>query len=145
MIGSRSDQFWFGLVLAKKNNQTEIFLKKTETGRFTGSNRPVRFCFLDKNRFKPVWLGFPVWLDFSRFGSVFLFWLGFAWFFSGLARVFSGFGSVFRFQTYKTEPVGFFNISIRFFSRFEFFYYFFPRFFYSLLIGSVYCGFLYYI
>jgi hypothetical protein len=63
--------------LLKKNNQIE-FKKKTETG----SNRPVsvRFDFLDKNRFKPVWLGF------FRFGLVFLVWIGFFLF---------GFGSVF--------------------------------------------------
>jgi hypothetical protein len=61
----------FGSVrfLSKKSNQTKFFLKKNETG----SNQPVsvRFGFLDKNRFKPVWLGFfrfgSVWV---RFGSV---------------------------------------------------------------------------
>jgi len=44
----------FGFI--KKNNQTEIFLKKTETG----SNQPVSvwFGFLGKTRFKPVWLCF---------------------------------------------------------------------------------------
>jgi energy-converting hydrogenase Eha subunit H len=53
--------------LSKKNNQTEI-KKKNETG----SNRPVSVrLFQDKNRFKPVWLGF-----------------------SGLTRFFSGLGSV---------------------------------------------------
>jgi len=52
-----------------------------------------------------------------------------AQFFSGLARFFSGLGSVqfFRFQAYKTEtePAGFFKILIGFFSRFGFFGYFF--------------------
>jgi hypothetical protein len=45
MIGSRGDQFWFGSVLAKKSNQTEIKKKKP----------------------KPV--GLPVQTD--RFGSFF--------------------------------------------------------------------------
>jgi hypothetical protein len=61
MIGSRGDHFRFGLVLAKKSNQTEIFLKKTETGRFTGSNRPVRFYFFGQ---KPVQTGL------ARFSSL---------------------------------------------------------------------------
>ena len=48
----------------------------------------------NRNQFKPVWLGFLVWLDFFRFGSFFLVWLGFF-----------GLGSVrfFWFQAYKTE------------------------------------------
>jgi hypothetical protein len=68
--------------LSKKSNQTEIifFWKKTETG----SNRPVS-----------VWFGFlgkkPVQTGLARF---FRFWLGFLGF-SGLARFFFGFGSVF--------------------------------------------------
>jgi len=46
----------FGLVrfLSKKSNQTDFFLKKpkpVQTDWF-------RFSFLEKNRFKPVWLGF---------------------------------------------------------------------------------------
>jgi len=51
-IKSRGNHFRFGLVFIKKNNQTEFFFKKTETG----SNRlvSVLFGFLDKNRFKPV-------------------------------------------------------------------------------------------
>jgi hypothetical protein len=58
-----SDHFRFGFY-QKTNNQTEFFLKKTETG----SNRPVsvRFGFLEQ---KPVQTGlarfFPVWLGFS--------------------------------------------------------------------------------
>jgi len=46
---SRGDHFQFGLIFIKKNNQTEIKKKKTETG----SNRPVsvRFGFLGQ---KPV-------------------------------------------------------------------------------------------
>ena len=57
----------------------------------------VRFLYKKKpnrNQFKPVWLGFLVWLDFFRFGSFFLVWLGFF-----------GLGSVrfFWFQAYKTE------------------------------------------
>ena len=62
--------------LLKKNNQTEIiFLKKIET-----EPKPVqtdrfrfRFVFLEKNRFKSVWLGFPV---LARFFSVWV-WFGF--------------------------------------------------------------------
>jgi hypothetical protein len=76
----------------------KFFLKKTETG----SNRPVsvRFNFLGKNRFKPVWLGFR---------SVFSVWLGFFPVFFGLDLVqFS------QFQAYEieTEPVIFFKILI---------------------------------
>jgi hypothetical protein len=91
----------FGSVrfLYKKNNQTEFFKKKTETG----SNRTVSVCFF--------------------------------WFGSVLAQFFSGFGSVrfFQFQAYKTktEPVGFFKILIGligFYSRFDFFGYFFSSF-----------------
>ena len=53
--------------------------------------KPTGFgsVFQDKNRFKPVWLGF------FRFGFCSV------WFF--------------RFQAYKTEPVGFFKILIVFF------------------------------
>jgi len=77
---SKGDYFRFGSVFIKKNNQTEFFFKKTETG----SNRPVSVRFLGK---KPVQTGL------ARF---FWFWLGFLGFFP----VFSGFfrfwfGSVF--------------------------------------------------
>ena len=69
--------------LSKKITKLKLFfLKKKNRNRTeTGSNRPVsvRFGFLGKNRFKPVWLGF------SGFGSVF----------SVLARFFFCFGSVF--------------------------------------------------
>jgi hypothetical protein len=61
------------LLLKIKVTKQIFFFKKTKTG----SNRPVRFGsvgFLDKNRFKPVWFGFSVWLCFF-----------------GLARLFSGF------------------------------------------------------
>jgi hypothetical protein len=48
--------------------------------------------------------------------------------FSGLARFFSGVGSIryFRFQAYKTEtkPAGFFKILIDFFLLFSFFGFF---------------------
>jgi len=65
----------------KKITKLNFFLKK-KTRTETGSNRPVSVRFFrEKNRFKPVWLGF------FRFGSVFSVWLGFF----GLAR----FGSVF--------------------------------------------------
>jgi hypothetical protein len=76
-------------------------LKKIKKKTETGSNRPVSVrLFLDKNQFKPVWLGF-----FPRLGSVQVFW----------------------FQAYKieTEPVSFFKILIGFFSSFGFFSFFF--------------------
>jgi hypothetical protein len=96
----------FGSVrfLSKKNNQTEFKKKKkpkpVQTDRFW-----FDLVFLEKNRFKSVWL---------EFDSVF----------SGLARFF-------RFQVYKTEtkPVGFFKTLISFFSWFDFFSYFFSGFF----------------
>jgi hypothetical protein len=91
------------LVFIKKNNQID-FLKKpkpVQTDRF-------RFGFLGQN---PVQ---TCSARFFRFGSVWV----------GLARFFSGLGSVwfFRFQAYKTktEPVGFFKILI---SLIGFFYY----------------------
>ena len=93
----------FGSVrfLYKKNNQTEFFLKK------------------NRNRFKP-----------DGFGLFFLVWLGFGSVFFRFR-----FGSVrfFQFQAYKTktEPVGFFKILIGligFYSRFDFFGYFFSSF-----------------
>jgi hypothetical protein len=89
-----------------KKKVTKLNLKKKQNRTETGSNRPVsvRFglVFKDKNRFKPVWLGF-----------------------FGLARFFSGLDWV-RFQAYKTEtePAGFFKILIGFLSRFDFFYFF---------------------
>jgi len=85
------DHFQFDSVFIKK---IKLNLKKTKTG----SNQLVlvRFGFLNKNRFKAVWLGF------FRFG----------------------FGSFqfFLFQIFKikTEPVTFFKILINFFSRFNF-------------------------
>jgi len=109
------DHFQFGSVFIKKQVTKPKFKKKTktepksvQTDRFRFSLVRFGLVFLDKNRFKPVWLGFfPVWLGFFRF-----------WF--GSVR-FS------RFQSYKTktEPVGFFKILIGFFSRFGFFDYFF--------------------
>ena len=74
----RSDYFQFGSVFIKKNNQIEIFKKKTETG----SNRPisVKFGFLGQ---KPIQTGlarfFPVWLDF--FPGFFQFGFSSIWFF----------------------------------------------------------------
>jgi hypothetical protein len=55
----RGDHFRFDSVFIKKNNQTEFFKKKTETG----SNRPVlvRFGFLETKTRS------------NRFGSVFRF------------------------------------------------------------------------
>ena len=127
------DYFRFGLVFNKKSNQTEIFFKKKKTE--TGSNRLVsvrfgsaRFSFLGQKlvqtgltqffRFRSVFARFfPVWLGFFS-DSVY-----FSFFCLGSVR-FS------RFQTYetKTEPVIFFKILIGligFFSRFDFFGYFF--------------------
>jgi len=101
----RGDHFLFDLVFIKKNNQIK-FKKQTETG----SNRPVRFgsVFYDKNLFKPVWLGFSVWLSL---GSV----------------------RFFQFYAYKikTKPNQsvFSKILIGFFSQFNFFSYFFSSFF----------------
>ena len=61
---TRGDYFRSDSIFIKKNNQNQFFLKKTETG----SNRPV-LVILEKNRFKPVWLGFfPVWVRFGFFG-----------------------------------------------------------------------------
>jgi hypothetical protein len=61
----------------KKNNQTEIKKKKTETG----SNRPVLVRFLGQ---KPVQTGLT---RFFQFGSIF--WFGFVFFRFGLGLVFS--------------------------------------------------------
>ena len=88
--------------------------------------------FLSKKIIKPVFKKNetepePVQTDWFWFGSVILeqkpVQTGLALFF-GLARFFSGLGSVqfFRFQAYKTktEPVGFLKILIDFFSQFGF-------------------------
>ena len=110
----------FGSVrfLSKKNKQIKKKIKKIETS----SNRwiSVRFGFLDKNRFKLVWLDlawfFFIWLGFFGFGLVF-FGLGSVWFF--------------RFQAYRNWTGRFFKILIGLlccFSRFGFFSYFFFRF-----------------
>jgi hypothetical protein len=96
-IVGRGDHFRFGSVFFKKNNHTEIFLKKkTETG----SNRPVsvRFGFLGQ---KPVQTGlarfFRFWLGFFGLARFFQVWLGF--FGLGSAR----FSWFFAYKT-KTEP-----------------------------------------
>ena len=97
-------RFWF---LYKKTTKPIFFyIKKTETDL---NQLVFIWFFLEKNRFKHVWLSFP----------------GLALFFFLL------FVSVrfFRFQAYKieTEPVGFFKILIGlicFFSQFGFFGYF---------------------
>jgi hypothetical protein len=67
------------------------FYKKSNKTDFLKKPKPNR------NRFKPVWLDFS---SLARFFPVFL--------------VYVRFGSVFRFQAYKTEtkPVGFFKILI---------------------------------
>jgi len=91
-----------------------IFIKKIIKLNFKKKNRnwfkPTNFgsvCFMNKNRFKPVWLGFFIWLGFSsltRFFPVF-----FRFRFSSVR--------FFRLQVYKTETksVGFFKILIGFF------------------------------
>jgi hypothetical protein len=95
-----------------KQKKTETKPKPVQTDRFRFGS-----FFLDKNRFKLVWLGF---FGLARF---FLVWLGFFRF---------GFDSVrfFQFQTYKTETeaIGFFKNLIGFFSQFGFFCYFFTGF-----------------
>jgi len=74
LLLARGDYFRFGLIFIKKSNQTEFFFQKkpkpVQTDRF-------RFGFKDKNRFKPVWLGFFCFGSirfgcFSYFFSVFL-------------------------------------------------------------------------
>jgi hypothetical protein len=92
--------YFFGLVFIKKIIKLNLFLKKTETT----SNRPVLVLF------------FRTKTGSNRFGSVFLFWLGF----------FSGLGSVrfFWFQAYKTET----NRTDQFFQNFNWFNQFFSRF-----------------
>ena len=79
-IAARGDHFRFGSVFIKKSNQNRF--------------KPIGFgsvrLFWGKNRFKPVWLGF------YRLDSVFLQF--------GLVFFLFGFGSVFRFQAYKTKP-----------------------------------------
>jgi len=90
---------WFGFYKKKKVTRPNFFLKKTETG----SNRPVSVRF-----FRTKTGLAPFSLSLARFFPVFSVWVRF-----------------FRFQAYKTEPVGFFKILIRFFSQFGFFSYFF--------------------
>jgi len=103
----RGDNFSLGSVFIKKTIKLKFKKKKTTE---TGSNRSVSVRFFRK---KPVQTGL------ARF---FQFWLGF---FSIWVRF--GF---FWFQIYKTEtePIGFFKILIGFFSRFNFFSYFFSGF-----------------
>jgi len=96
----------------------------TKTGFFKKKPKPVQ---TDQFQSGSVIFGKkPVQTNLARF---FLFWLGF---FFSLARFFSGLGLVrfFWFQAYKTEtePVGFFKTLVGFFSRFNFFDYFFPVF-----------------
>jgi len=101
---TRGDHFRFGSVFIKKSNQTEFLKKKPKPNR---------------NRVKPVWLGFFGLARFSRFWlSFFRFWLGFFRFWLGFFRcgsvisvwlgfdsVWLGFGLVF-FQ--------FFSVSVQF-------------------------------
>jgi hypothetical protein len=111
----------FGSVrfLSKKVTKPIFFLKKTETEPKPVQTDRFRFgsVFKRKNRFKPVWLCFSVWLGF------------FPVFFS------VRFGSVFPVPGLKnqnrTEPVGFFKNLIGligFFLRFDFFGYCFSGF-----------------
>jgi len=80
---------------------------------------------------KKIYLYFLLdWTDYTnRFGSVFSGLTRFFRFGSVFFRVFFGLGSVrfFRFQTYKTEPVGFFKflISLIGFFNVRFFWFFF--------------------
>ena len=133
MVHIRGDDFRFGLVFIKKSNQTEFFLKKTETG----SNRPVSVRFgsvrffrakTGSNRFGLVFSVlarfFPVLARFFRFGSVFSVfsvWLGFGsvWlgFFSGFLSVSVRFGFLFI----KPKP----NRTGRFFQKINRFNWFF--------------------
>jgi hypothetical protein len=93
------DHFWFGSIfITKKNNQTEIFLKKPK----------------------------PFQIDLFRFGLVFLDKTGLAGFFSGLVRF--GFFSFRLIKPKPNRTSWFFQNFNRFFSRFGFFDYFFPDF-----------------
>jgi len=69
VVTSRGDHFRFGLVFIKKVTKLNFFFKKTKT-----EPKPVQtdwfwFGFLDKNRFKTVWLRFFGLVQFFfRFG-----------------------------------------------------------------------------
>jgi hypothetical protein len=53
----KDDHFRFGFLL--KNNQTKFFyLKKSKPNQNWLKPTGFQFNFYDKNRFKPVWLGF---------------------------------------------------------------------------------------
>jgi len=60
---TRGDYFLSDLIFIKKSIQNQFFFKKpkpVQTDRF--------WLFWEKNRFKPVWLGFfPVWVQFDFF------------------------------------------------------------------------------
>jgi len=88
--------------LSKKITKLKFFIKKNRE-QFKPIGFSFGLVFLDKNRFKLVWLGFfRVWISFFRFGSIFFFWF-WVWFF--------------LFQVYKTELNWsvFFKILIGFF------------------------------
>jgi hypothetical protein len=86
--------FIFGSVqfLSKKSNQTEFFLKKTET-----ESKPVQ---TDRFQFDSVWF-FRTKTGSNRFDSVFSVWLGFFPVFFGSDSV--QFGSVFSIPDLKNR------------------------------------------
>jgi hypothetical protein len=65
----KGDHFSSIRFYSKKNNKTEI-KKKTETKPKPVQTDRFRFgsIFLDKNQFKPVWLGFSGLARFFQFG-----------------------------------------------------------------------------
>jgi len=97
--------YFFGLVFFLKIIKLNLFFKKTETT----SNRPVLVLF------------FRTKTGSNRFGSVFLFWLGFFRFGLVFFLVWVRFG-FFGFRLIKlkqTEPVSFFKILIGLISFFH--------------------------
>jgi hypothetical protein len=116
----RGDHFRFGSVFIKKSNQTEFFLKKTETEPKPGQTDWFRCGSIRFFRAKT---------DSNRFGSVFSV---LARFLLGLARFFSGFFGLgwvrfvfFCFLLIKLKP----NRTGRFFQNFNWF----NRFFFCFL------------
>jgi len=78
----RGDDFLFGSVFIKRNNQ--IDLKKLKPGQINWFRFGSIWFFRTKiglNRFGSV---FSVWLGFFRFGSVFSVWVRFGFFSLGL-------------------------------------------------------------
>jgi hypothetical protein len=111
-----------------------FFLKVTKLKKIKTEPKPVqtyrfRFGFLDKNQFKPAWLGFFVLARFFYLTR----------FLSGLARFFSGSGSVrfdfFSFRLIKPNRTSqfFLNFNRLFFFWFSQFNRFFGFFIHSYL------------